>query len=303
MLALFDYFPQPLRMILYRLPEAVQDQLEEIRLRNNQGLGLRLREGLFYADKQGKLLSSPHQSFIIEKNHLDSCLEQFTASSLYAREHELSCGYLTLEGGHRVGFCGTCIIKNGTISGIRDITSMNIRIAHQILGASDELMPYLLKGDRVKNTLIISPPGCGKTTLLRDIARNLSNGFEQFSGTDVAIADERGELAAVCHGVLGNDVGIRTDILNYSPKAEGMLMLLRTMSPKVLITDEIGSLQDENAIKQASLSGVSVICSAHGYSRTDIAKRMSSISKLFELFVTLEFQNGIHNIRSIEDYV
>ena len=302
MLALFDYFPQPLRMILYRLPEFARQELEEIRLRSEQGLQIRLRSGLFYADKQGQLLPTPDGAFIVGKTHLASCLEQFTASSLYAWEHELSCGYITLEGGHRVGFCGTCTVKEGTITGIRDITSMNIRIAHQMIGVSDPLMPCLLKGERVKNTLIISPPGCGKTTLLRDIARNLSNGFEQFSGTDVAVADERGELAGVCHGVLGNDLGRRTDVLNSGPKAEGMTMLLRTMSPKVLITDEIGSPQDEAAIRQASLSGVSVICSAHGYSRQDVLGRAPNFSALFELFIVLECREGVHRIKSVEDY-
>lgn len=302
MLALFDYFPQPLRMILYRLPEFAREELEEIRLRSEQGLQIKLRSGLFYADKQGQLLPEPDGAFIVGKTHLASCLEQFTLSSLYAWEHELSCGYLTLEGGHRVGFCGTCTLKDEQISAIRDITSMNVRIARQLIGVSDSLMPYLLKGERVKNTLIISPPGCGKTTLLRDIARNLSNGFDRFSGTEVAVADERGELGAVCHGVLGNDLGRRTDVLHNCPKADGMMMLLRSMSPKVLMTDEIGSSQDEDAIKQARLSGVSVVCSAHGYSRQDILGRMPQIGKLFELFITLDCLDGVHQIKSVEDY-
>ena len=171
-----------------------------------------------------------------------------------------------------------------------------------MIGVSDSLMPYLVKGEAVKNTLIISPPGCGKTTLLRDIARNLSIGFDHFSGTEVAVADERGELGAICGGIPGNDLGLRTDILNNCPKTEGVMMLLRTMSPRVLITDEIGSPQDEAALFQASLSGVSVICSAHGFSRQDIVGRMPGIAKLFEVFVTLEYKNGIHHIKSVEDY-
>lgn len=302
MLALFDYFPQPLRMILYRMPEFARTELEEIRLRSERALQIRLQSGLFFADKQGRLLSTPQDAFVVGKSHLSACLEQFTASSLYAREHELSCGFLTLEGGHRVGFCGPCIIKEGAIAGIRDITSLNVRIARQILGASAPLLPYLIKKGRVKNTLIISPPGCGKTTLLRDIARQLSNGFDQFSGTDVGIADERGELGATCQGVVRNDLGIRTDVLDGCPKAEGMTMLLRTMSPKVLMTDEIGSKYDESAILQAILSGVSVICSAHGAHRQDIINRMPGIAKLFELFVTLEYRDGVHQIKSVEDY-
>lgn len=302
MLALFDYFPQPLRMILYRLPEYAREELEEIRLRTGRGLQIRLGSGLFYADKQGRLLATSEGAFVVGKSHLSACLEQFTASSLYAWEHELSRGYVTLEGGHRVGFCGTCMIKDERISGIRDITSMNVRVARQIIGVADPLMPCLVKGERVKNTLIISPPGCGKTTLLRDIARNLSNGFDRFSGTDVAVADERGELGAVFHGELGNDLGSRTDVLHCGPKGESMMMLLRSMSPKVLMTDEIGSFQDELAIRQAILSGVSVICSAHGSDRQEIFSRMPDIGKLFELFITLEYKDGVHRIKLVEDY-
>lgn len=302
MLALFDYFPQPLRMLLYRMPVFARDELEEIRLRSNRGLQIRLRSGMFFADKQGQLLPQSQGAFIVGKSHLSSCLEQFTASSLYAWEHELSCGYLTLEGGHRVGFCGTCTVKEGRVTGVRDISSINVRIARQMKGVSDELMPYLTREERVKNTLIISPPGCGKTTLLRDIARNLSDGFEGFEGVDVAVADERGEIGATCRGTVGNDLGIRTDVLDGCPKAEGMVMLLRTMSPRVLMTDEIGSEQDADAISQALRSGVSVIASAHGRDRRDVFDRMPGLVRLFDVFVTLECKDGVHQIAAVEEY-
>lgn len=303
MFALFDYFPQPLRPVLYRLPETSRNELEEIRLRCQCGLQLKLRSGFFYADKQGRLLRSESGSFTVTRSLLSACLEQFTASSLYSKEQELSNGFLTLEGGHRVGFCGTCTVKEGKITAIRDISSVNVRVSHQMIGVSDSLMPYLIRQGRVKNTLIISPPGCGKTTLLRDIARNLSDGFDSYPGTDVAIADERGELGAVHGGIPGNDLGRRTDILHCAPKAEGMITLLRSMSPNVLITDEIGSRQDETAVKQATLSGVSVICSAHGYSRRDIAARLPELEALFELFITLECTDGVHQIKSVEEDV
>lgn len=302
MLALFDYFPQSLRMALYQLPVYARDELEEIRLRCNRFLQLRLRSGTFYADKQGRLLQQSEGAFAVSKTCLDSCMEQFTASSLYAWEHELSCGYLTLEGGHRVGFCGTCVIREGRISGIRDISSINVRVARQIKGVSDELMPYLISGEQVKNTLLISPPGCGKTTMLRDIARNLSDGFGQFPGVDVAVADERGELGATCRGTVGNDLGSRTDVLDGCPKAAGMIMLLRTMCPRVLMTDEIGSREEAEAVAQALRSGVSVIASVHGRDRREVLDRMPELAKLFGLFVTLRCREGVHEIAAVEEY-
>lgn len=299
MAELFDYFPQPLRVILTRIPQKNREELEEIRFRVNRDIQITLSSGVFYADKQGKLSPHPTNSFLIEGKHLENCLEQFTSSSLYAHEHQLSQGYLTLEGGHRVGFCGTCTVTEGRVTGIRNISSINIRTAKEMIGISNKLMPRLVQGEQIKNTLIISPPGCGKTTLLRDICRNLSNGFESFSGTDIGVADERGELGAVYRGIPGNDLGIRTDISDNCPKAEGMIMLLRTMSPKVLITDEIGTKEDEQAIRKAMLSGVNVVCSVHGSDSDDIFKRMPRLANLFQLFITLEKANGIHQIRSV----
>ena len=301
MLALFDCFPPTLRKTLYQMPDYAREELEEIRLRAGRELQICLRSGNYFADKQGVLSSSPEGAMIVSKSCIASCMEQFTASSYYAWEHEMANGYLTLPGGHRVGFCGSCIIRDGAVTGMRDVSSVNVRAARQLKGISDELMPYLLGESGIKNTLIISPPGCGKTTLLRDIARNLSDGFGEFTGINVAVADERGEIGACYRGEVTNDLGRRTDVWDGCPKAEGMLLLLRSRGPGVLLTDEIGSRQDEEAICRALHAGVSVVASAHGRGRADVLRRLPGVGALFTLFVTLRLRDGVHEIEAVEE--
>ena len=182
-------------------------------------------------------------------------------------------GYITLKGGHRVGIAGNVVIKDGRVINISYISSLNFRIAKQILGASNKIIKSIIKDPyQIYNTLIISSPGVGKTTILRDLIRNLSNGSKsmEFNGMTIGIADERGEIAAMYRGIPQNDVGIRTDILDGLPKALGMKMLIRSMSPKVITADEIGNLEDVEAIKYAVCCGVKGIFTAHGSSIDDI---------------------------------
>ena len=196
--------------------------------------------------------------------------QRLCQNSVYAKQEEMKNGFITLEGGHRVGFCGRTILENGRVRYLTDISSINIRIAHQIIGAADCVLPYIVHGRNVHNTLIVSPPACGKTTLLRDIARQL--GSEKY-GFRVGIADERGEIAAMHRGVPQNDIGIYTDVYDGCPKADAMQMLLRGMSPRVVITDELGGEEDEAAVRQLVHAGVRVICSLHGTGREDALAR------------------------------
>lgn len=196
--------------------------------------------------------------------------ERMCQNSVYARQGELRRGFITLPGGHRAGICGRTVLENGEIQHLTDISAINLRVAHEILGAADGVMDLIVKDGDVQNTLVISPPACGKTTLLRDIARQLGGGKYQFR---VGIADERGELAAMYRGMAQNDVGFLTDVYDGCPKAEGMQMLLRGMSPRVLITDEIGTKEDAAAVQYAVHAGVRVICSLHGFGREDALKK------------------------------
>lgn len=223
--------------------------------------------------------------------------QRLCQNSVYARQEEMKNGFITLAGGHRVGFCGRTVTENGQIRYLTDISSINLRIAHQIIGAADRVLPYLVHSGDIYNTLIVSPPACGKTTLLRDIARQL--GSEKY-GFRVGIADERGEIAAMHRGVPQNDIGIYTDVYDGCPKAEAMQMLLRGMSPRVVITDELGGEGDEAAVRQLVHAGVRVICSLHGTGREDALAR-SGIGALltagiFRKVVTL---GGIGTVLSI----
>jgi len=194
-------------------------------------------------------------------------------------------GYITLKGGHRVGITGNVVIKDGHVINISHISSLNFRIAKQILGASDKIIKHIINNESnsIYNTLIVSAPGVGKTTLLRDLIRRLSNGIEQiaFKGINIGVVDERGEIAAMYRGIPQNDVGQRTDVLDGISKSQGMMMLIRSMSPKVIVADEIGCMEDVEAIKHAICCGIKGIFTAHGASIEDI-KLNPALNKLIE---------------------
>ena len=171
-------------------------------------------------------------------------MEIFSRHSLYAYEEELRQGFLTIEGGHRVGIAGKAVVLNREIHTIREISGMNIRIVHEIKGCGDFVLPFLFFNGEFLDTLILSPPGAGKTTLLRDLIRQISNGGENWRGRNVSVVDERSELGMCVQGIAQCDLGMRTDLLDGCPKAAGISMMLRSMAPQVLAVDEIGTKED-----------------------------------------------------------
>lgn len=248
--------------------------------------------------------------YMVTKEEMKSLVQKVVGFSLYAYEEDIRQGFITIKGGHRIGIAGECVMENGCVKTIRNISSVNIRISHQIIGASNKIMRYIALNNRVYNTIIISPPKCGKTTILRDIARNISNGInsleigkENFYGKKVVVVDERSEIAACFMGVPQNDLGIRTDVLDNCLKREGLLMAIRSLSPDVLICDEIGTLEDVKALTMAFNSGVNIITTIHGFSIEDLYRRhiFSGLlnDSVIERAIVLSNRHGAGTIENI----
>ena len=246
----FDFFPNHIVNIIKKY----SSNLEEIRIRI--GLPIILK----YSNKSIVLEYKTTQSDLLD------ILEKICENSIYSYQNQICNGYITIIGGHRVGITGSVVMQNGKIVNINNISSLNFRIARQVLGCSNELLKYIIdyENNTIYNTLVVSPPGSGKTTILRDTIRQISNGIGDFEGKTIGIVDERNEISAMYKGISQNDIGIRTDVLENIPKSIGMKMLVRSMAPQIICADEIGSLEDIEAIKYIVCSGVKGIFTAHG---------------------------------------
>lgn len=235
-------------------------------------------------------------------------VQKISNYSIYAFEDEMKQGYITIQGGHRVGICGSCVVEKGSIKTIKNISSINFRIAREVKGCSDNILPYIISGDNVLNTIIISPPKCGKTTILRDLTRQISNGIKplSFNGKNVVVIDERSEIASCFKGIPQMDIGIRTDVLDSGPKSEGIIMAIRSMAPNIIICDEIGTAADMNSIILALNSGVNLITTIHGYNEEDLYKRpvFKELleNRVFQKGVILSNRKGIGTIEYIYDF-
>ena len=210
-----------------------------------------------------------------------------TQSSLYAAEEEMKQGFITLPGGHRVGITGEAIMKNGDVQTLKHISALNIRLAKAIAGGAELILPKLLtKEGSIYHTLILSPPRGGKTTLLRDLIRNLSDGNHslRLPGQTVGVVDERRELAGMWQGVPTYNLGCRTDILDGCPKRLGISMLIRSMAPQVVAVDELGHPEDVEAVLDALRTGVKILSTAHASNLVEAYQR-STLRALFELRV------------------
>lgn len=276
--------------VLALLPKKIQEQL--LRLPSNHLAGceeLRIRVGRpIELIVKGKPDFLPYIVTNIDAEQLLSHLSQF---SLYTLEEELKRGYITVAGGHRVGLAGKVILENGFVKAIRTISSFNIRIARQKLGVAEPFISYLYDGTW-KHTLIIGAPQSGKTTILRDIARIISTGNEGMLAQKVGIIDERSEIAGCVDGVPQLQFGNRIDVLDSCPKAEGMMMMIRSMSPDVLVVDEIGRMEDTMAVLDAVNAGIKLVITTHGQAYSEIKKRpfMKELleQEVFERFIELK---------------
>lgn len=272
---LLPVLPEHLRHLLSGLPGRVYGALEEIRLTLGAPLFLNLEDSDVMLAREGGLTSNSDQAYRVAWQDVQRTFELVTDSSVYAWEEEIRSGFLTLPGGHRVGIVGTAVLEGRQVKTLKYISGLNLRLAREVKGAADSIMPHIIARGGVKNTLIVSPPRCGKTTLLRDIIRQVSQGVPGLgvSGLRVGLVDERSEIASSYRGRPQKDVGPRTDVLDRCPKADGIMMLIRSISPDVVATDEIGSPLDAQAIGEALSAGVTILASAHGSGASDLSSR------------------------------
>lgn len=262
MKGILNYFPEKIQKKIAEETLDKLDILEEIRIRVSKPIILKFND------------SEKVLKYSVTTQEILSCLQNICENSIYSYQTQISEGFITVKGGHRVGITGSCVIENGKVININYISSLNFRIARQVLGSSNKIMGHIinLAENSIYNTLIVSPPGCGKTTLLRDVIRQIASGIKEikFLAINVGVVDERGEIAALYKGVPQNDIGIKADIIDNVPKSIGMKMLIRSMAPKVITADEIGSFEDIEAINYAVCSGSKGIFTAHGSNLEDI---------------------------------
>jgi stage III sporulation protein AA len=261
------YLPLNIGKGLKRLDRSILYGAKEIRLRADRPAMLHFGMKDGFLKENGSISSSPQGALIVTSEDLAESVYKICENSWYAYQEDINKGFITIKGGHRVGLIGTPVLENGKIINIRDISSVNIRIAREIKGCAESVIRYLVRNKYdIYNTLIISPPGLGKTTILRDIIRLLSNGFmPEFYGLKVGVIDERGEIAASYKGIPANDLGFRTDIINSIHKSLGMEILLRSMSPDIIALDELGNPEDVATILQVLNAGIRLVATAHGY--------------------------------------
>lgn len=285
-------FPGRIRERFIQVARKV-DELQEIRFVAQQPVRLICGSHEFFLEETGRLsdiISS--NCWYITTGEMEQILDHICSYSRYAYEDNIRQGFITVPGGHRIGVAGQVVLgEDGRVKSMKYIRCMNIRISHEIPGAADVLMPLLHRNGELCNTLLIAPPGCGKTTMLRDLIRQVSNGGRWAKGRQVGVVDERSEIAGSFMGIPGNQLGLRTDVLDACPKAQGMMMLLRSMAPQVVAVDEIGGGEDMQALKTVLQCGCRVIATVHGESMEDIRRR-GIRTEAFERFVFLGKKEG-----------
>ena len=257
-----------IRTALIKIPDKIKNNIQEICIRVNNSIIIFTQDKSYFLGKNGEISSENPKNLVISQNDILETMKILCNFSIYSCQNQIKEGFITLKGGHRAGFSGTAVINNNEIINISDISSINFRISREILGCSQRIFDKF--GLDIGGTLIIGPPSSGKTTILRDIARKISTSLQENKLIKVSIIDERREIAASYQGVPQRDIGF-SDVLNGFPKAEGIIRAIRTLSPKIIICDEIGNNEDAEAIKKSLNSGVGITASIHAKSVDEMA--------------------------------
>lgn len=290
--------------ILEILPDEIKKQLNMFNFKNLQEIRIRSQKPIIVKDGAEEIIID----YIVNLEEVGSIVKRMSSYSIYAYDDEIKQGYITINGGHRVGICGKCVTEGEKIKTIKYPASLNIRICREVEGCSNKILPYILKDFMVENTIIISPPNCGKTTLLRDVSKKLSNGISNLDleGRKVCVIDERSEIASCVNGVPQLNLGLRTDVLDSCPKSQGIMMAIRSMSPDVIVCDEIGSTEDIESIIKAMNSGVKLITTVHGYDVKDIYEREvfkgAIENKVFQKAIVLSSRKGVGTVEYIYSF-
>ncbi|MBE7047898.1 MAG: stage III sporulation protein AA [Ruminococcaceae bacterium] len=269
--------------------------LEEIRFRVGSPVMLYGHGTYHYLDSHGGGTQDINCAKITLKAEMNALAAALCEHSVYAHLHNMRDGFITLRGGHRAGLAGKAIIKDGQLSGLTEISGINLRIARPYVGCAQSLSARLLRNNRIKNTLLLSPPQCGKTTLLRDLTRIFSAKFK------ISVVDERSEIAGMYEGTPQFDLGSQTDVLDRFPKSIGMLLAVRSLSPQIIVTDELGGEADRNALLHVLGTGCRIIASIHGDSPEELSTEHQKLLSCFDVAVILGRQNNRPAVLDIKE--
>ncbi|NLJ78041.1 MAG: stage III sporulation protein AA [Tissierellia bacterium] len=303
---ILKYICMDLSRVLEDVPTQYKKIIEEIRLRNGSPMNIYFNNKDYFITEGGALTNEYRKGILVDKEHIDETFQLISNYSIYAFEEEIKNGFITLKGGHRVGIGGKVLYSNGEIESIRNISSLNIRIAREKIGVSNKIIRYVTNNQNtIYNTLIISPPQCGKTTILRDLIRNLSNGTYDSNGRGfkIGVIDERSEISGMYNGIPQHNIGLRTDVLDNCNKQDGTMIFLRAMSPDIIAMDEIGSISDVKSIHEILKAGVKVIATVHGDTMEDLlSKRSLGLlieDRIFKRYIFLNNSRGVGTIADI----
>lgn len=285
---LLQYFGGNIGTAVRKLSDGFFDEIQEIRLRVNRPAAVSVKNSIRYMTADGQLTYNPEFGVIADSRDMQKTFEAVCQYSVHSFQREITEGFVTVRGGHRVGICGTSVVRDNTVENVKNISSVNFRIAREVKGCGDELYRKIF-GEGLCSVLIAGVPGSGKTTMLRDLARILGGRYK------TAVIDERGELAAVMNGIPQNDVGINTDVFDGYSKPLGIMMALRVMSPQIIICDEIGSEEDFKALYQAANSGVYVAASIHSADMDELKRKGIAL----DMFRSVAVLSGCGNLGRI----